>query len=70
MNGYANAETYFAATHIQNIESLYFAARRMINSFQLRNLFVDAVEAGMIAANHIDIENIEFDEILDTVLDD
>lgn len=70
MNGYANADTFFAATHILNIESLYVAARRMTNSFQLRNLFVDAVEIGMIAANHIDIENIEFDEILDIALED
>lgn len=70
MNGYANADTFFAATHIQNIESLYVAARRMSNSFSLRNLFIDAIDAGMIAGDHLDIENIEFDEILDTVLDD
>lgn len=70
MNGYANAETFFAATHIQNMENLYVAARRMTNAFSLRNLFIDAVDAGMIAADHLEIENINFDEILDTVLDD
>lgn len=70
MNGYANAETYFAATHILNIESLYISARRMTNSFALRNMFVDAVEAGIIAGEHIDVENVEFDEILDSVLGD
>lgn len=70
MNGYANAETFFAATHILNIENLLISARRMTNAFQLRNMFADAAEAGIIHADHIDIENIEFDEILDAVLVD
>lgn len=69
MNGYANADTYFAAIAIQNIESLYIAARRMFNGFQLRNLFTDAVMTGMIE-EEIEIENVDFDEILDTVLED
>ena len=36
MNGYANADTYFAAAAIHNIESLYIAARRLTNGFALR----------------------------------
>lgn len=70
MNGYANADTYFAATNILNIESLFLAASRLSNTFALRNLFADAVESGMIANRNLDIENINFDEILDAVLDD
>lgn len=70
MNGYANAETHFAAVNILNIESLYISARRMTNSFALRNMFVDAVEAGIVAGMHIEIENVDFDEILDAVLGD
>lgn len=71
MNGYANAETFFAASNILNIENLYISARRMINSFQLRNLFVSAIENGIIVdADEIDIEAIEFQEILDAVIDD
>ena len=69
MNGYANADTYFAAVAVQNIESLYIAARRLTNRFALRNLVVNAIEAGMIA-NVEDIEEIDFDEILDTVTEE
>lgn len=69
MNGYANADTYFAACNILNIESLYLAAQRITNVFALRNLVVDAQECGMMGRD-IDIENIEFDEILDAVLGD
>lgn len=69
MNGYANADTYFAAVSVMNIEALYNAACRMTNVFQLRNLFIDAIESGLVV-DKLDIENIEFDEILDTVLGD
>lgn len=69
MNGFVNADTYNAAVEIQNIQSLYIAARRMNNGFQLRNLYADAQMAGM-ARNDIEIEEVDFDEILDSVLDD
>jgi hypothetical protein len=68
MYGYANADTYYAAVAIQNIESLYIAARRLTNGFALRNLIVDAMGAGMIGSD-IDIEEIDCDEILDSVLE-
>lgn len=67
MNGYANADTYLASVNILNIESLYLAASRVANAFALRNLFVDAVDAGIVV-DELNIENIEFDEILDAVL--
>jgi hypothetical protein len=70
MNGYANADTYLAATKILNIETLFLPARRMTNIFSLRNLFVDAMESGIVADRNIDIENVDFEEILDAVLDD
>ena len=66
MNGYANADTYFAAAAIQNIESLYIAAKRLTNSFSLKNLILDAIDAGMIF--DIDINEVELDEVLDSVI--
>lgn len=69
MNGYANADTYFAAANILNTESLYLSAQRITNVFALRNLVVDAQELGLMGRD-IEIENIEFDEILDAVLGD
>lgn len=69
MNNYANADTYNAALGVLNIESLYIAARRMTNGFSLRNLIADAIEAGFPQFSNVDIENVEFDEILDSVLD-
>lgn len=69
MNGYANADTYFAASNILNTESLYLSAKRITNIFALRNLVINAQECGLMGGD-IEVENIEFDEILDVVLDD
>lgn len=67
MNGYANFETNAVAFNVLNIESLYLAARRLMNGFSLRNLYADAIAAGMV--EDIDLENVEFDQILDSVLE-
>lgn len=68
MNGYANADTNAAAINVLNIETLYLAAKRLTSPFSLRNLYADAIAAGMV--DELDIENVEFDEILDSVLED
>jgi hypothetical protein len=69
MNGYANADTYNAVLEISNNENLYISARRVNNCFAMRNILSNAIEAGMIYSN-IEIENVDFDEVLDAVLED
>lgn len=69
MNGYANADTFFAANAFLNIENLFVSAKRVTNAWALRNIFADAQMAGIVG-DDIEIENIEFDEILDAVLED
>lgn len=67
MNGYANADTFFAANFVLNTESVLISAKRFINAFQIRNLLNDAQLSGMMG-DDIDIENVECEEILDAVL--
>lgn len=63
-NDFANLDTMFIANAIFKTESLLVAAKRLTNRFALKNLVWDAVDAGMIG-DDIEIENVEFDEILD-----
>lgn len=69
MNGFENADTYFIAAALQNVESLYNAARRISDPFRMRNLVVDAQMAGMIG-DDLDVNKANFDEIIDVVFEE
>ena len=64
-----NEETNTIRLWIANDEGLYLSSKRVVNYFALRNLIIDANQAGYWFAG-VDLEKVDYEALFDSINDE